>query len=432
MKVPASIVNADDYASLVFHFSDRRWALFLEVSLSWTPCVESEPQYVKLLTKSTCDNFPKHDLAVHSRETLQTIGQATSSIPERMIPLRRRKTISENISVTGDTPMKQHSRTHLRPSLVLLALSFFAFPNAEATLDSLRGGSLRVCTRSRWQSRPRFSASQTEEIIEQRPLQFLDDHSPTSTTTSTFDVQPTVSPEWGTVKGSRRITAKKQAIQSSSVHTDVADLAKDFHAAIQAINQDDDDIHVGRLLSACERLENTMQKIGFKQGAKDIGSNIQKIRNLHDKAPASTRDFMPALLRYEMETGIHANGIKDPSATMGFLWLGRALNYQYGMFKLMLDENEEPYCAARRAYDKDLKHHQSWAVQKVCQAALTTLKPMRRISVFSRFGGFEEDCFGPQEHDATNRDLYELMDTWQPLLTRWKKVFSDLDLGESI
>jgi hypothetical protein len=98
----------------------------------------------------------------------------------------------------------------------------------------------------------------------------------------------------------------------------------------------------------------------------------------------------------------------------------------------MLDENEEPYYAARRAYDQDLKHHQSWAVQKVCQAAMTTLKPMKRTSVFSRFGGFEEACFGPLEHDATNRDLYELMNTWQPLLTRWKQVFSDLDLGESI
>ena len=339
-----------------------------------------------------------------------------------MIPIHRRK----NARLNGDTPKKQQTRTHLRPSLILLALSCLLCQNAEASLDSLRGGSLRVCTRRRWQSRPRFSVSETEETIEQRPLQFLDD-SPTA-----FDVTPTVSPEWVTVNDSRRVNAKKQATQSSSVRTDVADLAKDFHAAIQAINQDNDDIHVGHLLSACERLENTMQKIGFKQGAKDIGANIQKIRNLHDRAPASQRDFMPALLRYEMETGIHANGIKDPSATMGFLWLGRALNYQYGMFKLMLDENEEPYCAARRAYDKDLKHHQSWAVQKVCQAALTTLKPMKRISVFSRFGGFEEDCFGPQEHDATNRDLYELMDTWRPLLKRWKKVFSDLDLGESI
>jgi len=233
---------------------------------------------------------------------------------------------------------------------------------------------------------------------------------------------------------------------TASIRTAVADLAGDFQSAIQAFNQDDNNIHVGKLLTACERLEDTMRKIGFTQGAKDIGGNIRKIRNMYNIAPPSQRDSMPLLLRYEMEIGVHndennnnnsgggGSGIrrmKDPSAAIGFLWLGRTLNYQYDLFRLMLDENEDPYNAARRAYEQDLKQHHSWAVQKVCQAAMVTLKPMRKTAVLSSLGGFEEDRFGQQEHDATHRDLNEMMNSWKPLLCRWRKVFSDLEL-ESI
>lgn len=301
--------------------------------------------------------------------------------------------------------------------LVLVLAFLFAIPSSEASFDSLRGGSLRVRSRNGWHSRKNEDGLQGE-ASEQK----LDD-----TPRNSDQRVPASRPSRFAINNCRS-TIKENA----PMHTDVADLARDFHAAIRAINQDDQDIHVGHLLSACDRLQETMYKIGFSQGAKDIGGNIRKIRNIYNSASSSQRDSMPALLRYEMGTGVHARGIKDPSAAMGFIWLGRTLNYQYDMFRLMLDEHEEPYCAARRAYDQDLKPHQSWAVQKVCQAAMTTLKPMKRTSVLSRFGGFEEEAFGPLEHDATSNDIRELINSWQPLLARWKKVISDLDLGESI
>jgi hypothetical protein len=40
---------------------------------------------------------------------------------------------------------------------------------------------------------------------------------------------------------------------------------------------------------------------------------------------------------------------------MGFLSLGRALHYQYDMFNNLLEKNEEPFEAARHAYEHDLK-----------------------------------------------------------------------------
>jgi len=229
---------------------------------------------------------------------------------------------------------------------------------------------------------------------------------------------------------------KERSAQATVPHvrTEVHDLATDFEAAFQAINEDTEDIHVGKLLSACERLESTMRKIGFNQGAKDIGGNIGKIRNLYNRAPIRHRDSMPELLQYELESGVHDCGrngerrIKDHTAAMGFLWLGRTLNYQYDMFRYMLDEKEEPYEAAKHAYEQDLKKHHSWAVQKVCQAAMMTLKPMKRSTVLSSLGGFSEECFGVLENDATNRDLHQMMNSWKPMLSKWKEVFSDMKL----
>lgn len=217
------------------------------------------------------------------------------------------------------------------------------------------------------------------------------------------------------------------------LQTDVADLAKDFHDAISAVNRGDENIHVGKLLKACECLEDTMRKIGLKQGAKDIGGNIAKIRNLYQKAPPERRDSMPELLLFEIESGVHGSGngvkrIKDPSAAMGFLWLGRTINYQHHMFRLMLDEQQDPYDAARRAYDQDLKQYHSWPVQKICQAAMVSLKSMKRTSVLSTLGGFQENNFGEREKEATDRDIHRMMDSWKPMLCRWKKVFSDLNL----
>ena len=216
------------------------------------------------------------------------------------------------------------------------------------------------------------------------------------------------------------------------LRTDVGDLANDFHAAMEAMNQVSEDIHVGKLLKACDRLAATMRKIGFTQGARDISGNIAKIRNLYDTAPSSHRDSMPALLQYEMELGVHGHGevkrIKDPSAAMGFLWLGRTLNYQHDMFKYMLDEKEEPYNAAKHAYEQDLKHHHSWALQKVCQAAMVSLKSMKRSTVMSTLGGFHEGSFGDREDEATNRDLHHMMSFWRPMLSRWRQVFPTCSL----
>jgi hypothetical protein len=62
--------------------------------------------------------------------------------------------------------------------------------------------------------------------------------------------------------------------------------------------------------------------MGFGTSANDIANNMAKIRSTCDKLPSSERDSMSVLLKYEKDAaGMHS------SATVGFLWLGRSINY---------------------------------------------------------------------------------------------------------
>jgi hypothetical protein len=214
-------------------------------------------------------------------------------------------------------------------------------------------------------------------------------------------------------------------------------LASDFEKALVAVNQQREDIHVGNLLSACTSLEATMRRIGFVQGASDIASNVQKIRIVYQQVPPDQRDSMPALLQYELNTlgdaaaGKKPPAFKDSSATMGFLWLGRSLNYQYDMFQqLLLDGSCQPYEAACCAYERNMKPHLSWAVQQVCQVALKKLKALRRENILAGIGGFSEASYGTYEDEATRNDLNKVMRCLEPMLGRWKQVFSEMGLGD--
>ena len=66
------------------------------------------------------------------------------------------------------------------------------------------------------------------------------------------------------------------------------------------------------------------------------------------------------------------------------------------MFQQMLeDDDETPYEAARYAYEKDLKPHLSWPLQKVCQAAMTRLKPIQNTQATkSRRNQFDVKALG--------------------------------------
>ena len=227
-------------------------------------------------------------------------------------------------------------------------------------------------------------------------------------------------------------TNQCQQYQQEST-TKILTLAKHFEEAISAASEtDSNDIHVGHLLTACERLGETMESIGFSQSARDIAGNIQKVRRVRSTLPPSQRDSMPAIVEYEMRTGVHSGrstkDLKGNSATMGLLWLGRSLSYQNDMFHQMIHEHQNPYEAAKTAFEKGLKPHLSWTLQKLAQTGLKSLKSMPTNSILSKVGGIPEECYGPAADQATRRDLGQVLNSWNPMLNRWRQMFSELRL----
>jgi len=240
-------------------------------------------------------------------------------------------------------------------------------------------------------------------------------------------------------------SSDEQRQHVNAVATDMAEMAQYFEQALVASSTTSADLNVGNLLTACDKLENSMRQIGFTQSANDISGNVKKIRNVYNRLPPQERDSLVSIVKHELDTGVHGDNdnenenennhttLKDSSATMGFLWLGRSINYQNDMFRQMLDhEDETPYNAAKHAYETALKPHLSWPLQKVSQTAMKRLKPLQstKAELFCRMGGFQQETYSREEEQATKRDLRKVVNSWQPMLNQWKQTFSDLDLAQ--
>lgn len=220
--------------------------------------------------------------------------------------------------------------------------------------------------------------------------------------------------------------------------TCLLDMARAFDQALIEVNQNKDEIHVGHLLEACERLEKTIRRMGFASSANDIANNMAKIRSTYDDLPSngSDRDSMPVVLQYEKNLGMHSRGkrdhptkIKESSATMGFLWLGRSINYQHDMFRYMLEHEEaSPFDAASHAYAATVKPHLSWPLQRLGQAALRGIRSVPKNSILAKMGGVPEDQYSRDVDSATKKDLKQVIESWNPIIRRWNQVFLDMGM----
>jgi len=208
-------------------------------------------------------------------------------------------------------------------------------------------------------------------------------------------------------------------------------LAEDFEHAMVVMNQNQEDIHVGHLLTACDKLQSTVRGMGFVSSANDMARNIAKIRNTYEKLPPTKRDSMPVLLQYERDVGIvsEPDRIADSSATMGLLWLGRSINYQYEMFQHILENPEaSPYDAASHAYTSTVKPHLSWALQRLGQAALNGLRSMQKETILAHMGGFDEEDYSTANDSATKQGMKKVLATWNPIIRRWNQVLEDMGI----
>jgi len=190
------------------------------------------------------------------------------------------------------------------------------------------------------------------------------------------------------------------------------------------------EIHVGKFLIACEQLSELIHSVGFVYIAKNIISNIERVRNVYDSFPEESmkRDSFSAVLQYEKDLGTH---LSESSATNGLLWLTRITHHQYETFEHLLRDGE-PYEAARTAYEIALKPHFSWTVRPLVEAALFLIKPFKKSTILSRVGGFDNNDFaGSPEERATVRDLQFLLDKSHPVLEKSRRTFKEFNLVQA-
>lgn len=190
------------------------------------------------------------------------------------------------------------------------------------------------------------------------------------------------------------------------------------------------EIHVGKFLIACEQLSELIHSVGFVYIAKNIISNIQRVRNVYDSLPDESmkRDSFSAVLQYEKDLGTH---FSESSATNGLLWLTRIAHHQYETFDHLLRDGE-PYEAAKTAYEIALKPHFSWTVRPLVEAALFLIKPFKKSTILSRVGGFDSSDFaGSPEERATVRDLQFLLDKSHPVLEKSRRTFKEFNLVQA-
>lgn len=183
------------------------------------------------------------------------------------------------------------------------------------------------------------------------------------------------------------------------------------------------DIDMDCLISACTRLKDVMYQLGQEGNARDLHNNLVKIEQARAAVPARHGQTLRSLLEYEKKTGVKQSGgrLKNPSAAVGLLWIRRSVAFQRRMNSILL---ERPHLssttAALEAYHEELEPYHSWGLQKVYKMAFRATTPPRS-KIISRFLGRESTStsttLDANEEAMTIRDLRILLDTWQPVST---------------
>ena len=204
-------------------------------------------------------------------------------------------------------------------------------------------------------------------------------------------------------------------------------LADEFEGVLEG-----NDIVLSQLLRACKRLEETMRLLGQTSTANDFHSNVEKVENLIQQAPAECRETMYALLAFEKSLGIHPpndgpkHRLRDPSAAMGLLWIERSLSFNYAMYSDVL-RKAEPVEAAMNAYQTVIEPFHSWTLRKLTAASIQHTTPARD-QLFVQLAGNRADDPILKE---TQSDLFRLLNNLGPLIHRWRETFQELDLDDN-
>jgi hypothetical protein len=236
-----------------------------------------------------------------------------------------------------------------------------------------------------------------------------------------------------------RLRSESTSASPTSSSSRLHDIVHAFQQAVTAKRKNDDDsnnVHVGKLLTAISKMEKHMRNVGMTQAAADIKGNHDKVLALYTAAPQDKRDSVRSLLEWELETGIHGernNGpirVKNNSGAMGLFWIGHTVKYQYDLYRLMIEEGMNPVDAATIAFQKDLEPHLPWPTSKMAKAMIPRATPSTQLEFFKALGGYEGDSYGHEEHVGMTENVKSIMGVWNDLLDDWSSPFADLCLHD--
>jgi hypothetical protein len=214
-----------------------------------------------------------------------------------------------------------------------------------------------------------------------------------------------------------------------STGTRAGQLVKCFELVLTG-DEVDGAIDMRNLLRACKECASVLKFIGQRLPAWEMEANIKKLEFSYQRTPAHHRKTVTELLEFEKATGVHQLGhLKDPSGAVALLWIRRSLSCQYRMYGMLL-EKRDPVEAAVEAYIAELRPYNGWMQQKIAMV-LAKAVPSREETL-AGLGGFENRAFGDIEEMATVYDLRQLLLTWSPILARWKQIFQDLDMEDTM
>eukprot|EP00794_Sanderia_malayensis_P014170 gene14170-15649_t len=130
----------------------------------------------------------------------------------------------------------------------------------------------------------------------------------------------------------------------------------------------DNRIITSTFIDACSSIREFFDFLGsgFSKGKARVGGKITILKGAYDKDPEKF-STLQSMIEYEKEQGTTK---KTDSATLAILMLKRSLEFFEAIFQELLTDEKDFGNCTRNAYERTLKKHHGWMVQKVFSLAI--------------------------------------------------------------
>lgn len=153
----------------------------------------------------------------------------------------------------------------------------------------------------------------------------------------------------------------------------------------------------------------------------DVSGNMVKIIDAQQKLCPEV-ELLHEVLAKEIAAGCHK---KDPSGSVGTLWLTRGMMFFHRLLQIVLEEKDDPNDSLQgpvsRAYEEILREHHNF-VMRGAFSVVSHAAP-RRSTLKLRL--MENDA---SKEDALIQELNEFLDAMLPTLEALKKLIANLGL----